>query len=61
MYAEKTAKSQYFGVGEIFVKINFELLFHNQNNRPLKRIHYLSQLRNAHNLAKKHSKHVKLN
>ena len=32
IYAETAAKSQYFEVGEIFVNIQFELLFFNQNN-----------------------------
>ena len=34
IYAETAAKSHYFEVGEIFVNIQSELLFYNQNNHP---------------------------
>ena len=57
IYAGTAAKSQYFEVGEIFVNIQFELLFYNQNNHPWNVFNFCV---NAHNFAKNHWKHVKL-
>ena len=58
-YAETAAKSQYFVVCEIFVNIQFELLFYNNNNHPWHV--FIICIRHVQNLAKNHWKHVKLN